>query len=123
MDSILSRIQSKEKISFEKILDETRIDGNSKIIEINYSNEEDALPILVKLVSHVDPVDNREIVIGIIQDISHEKFSKTRLDSMSKEIENTNKIMLDRETRIIEIKEEVNELCIELGKKPKYENL
>lgn len=123
MDSILSRIPPKEKTSFEKILDETKIDGNSKIIEINFSNEEESVPILVKLVSHVDPIDNREIVIGIIQDISHEKFSKTRLDNMSKEIENINKIMLDRETRVIEIKEEVNKLCRELGKKPKYENL
>ena len=36
------------------------------------------------------------------------------------DLEKFNKAMIDREKRIIEIKEEVNRLCLELGREPKY---
>jgi len=44
-------------------------------------------------------------------------------EERKKHVENLeifNKAMIDREKRIIEIKEEVNRLCLELGREPKY---
>lgn len=46
--------------------------------------------------------------------------SNTKLRKRSDELEAFNTIMLDRESRIIEMKEEVNKLCKELGREVRY---
>lgn len=42
------------------------------------------------------------------------------LDDTNKKLENFNQTLVERELRIIEVKQEVNELCKELGKEPLY---
>lgn len=48
--------------------------------------------------------------------IEHEK----KLKDYTKELEMFNKIMVDREMKIIELKKEINQMCEELGREPVY---
>jgi PAS domain S-box-containing protein len=53
--------------------------------------------------------------------LEHLVQERTReLEARTKELETFNKAMIDREMRIIEMKEEVNRLCEELGREPVY---
>lgn len=53
--------------------------------------------------------------------LEHLVQERTReLEARTQELEAFNKAMVDREVRIIEMKEKVNRLCVELGRKPEY---
>jgi hypothetical protein len=49
--------------------------------------------------------------------------SNADLVDTNKRVEKFNKVLVSRETRIIETKQEVNQLCKELGKEPKYKEI
>ncbi len=54
------------------------------------------------------------------RDITERKKAEEELKMRTEELEMFNKAMVDREMRIIKMKEEVNRLCKEFGRKPKY---
>ena len=56
----------------------------------------------------------REHLEDLVNERTHE------LETRSRELEMFNKAMVDREMRIIEMKEKVNRLCKELGREPEY---
>jgi PAS domain S-box-containing protein len=58
--------------------------------------------------------------IAIKQDITPRKQTEEELRRRTEELEMFNKVMVDREMRIIEMKEEVNKLCEELSREPAY---
>ena len=59
-------------------------------------------------------------LVGHIQDITEQKLAEEALKERTRELERFNKIMVNREMRIIAMKKEVNELCIELGREIVY---
>ncbi len=59
-------------------------------------------------------------LIGLVQDVTERKRNEQRLRDHAQELERFNRVMVDREMRIIEIKEEVNRLCERLGEAPVY---
>lgn len=61
--------------------------------------------------------------ILISEDITEKKQADQELQKRANELETINKIMLDREMRVIEMKEEVNKLAKELGKEQPYPEL
>lgn len=65
------------------------------------------------------PLGEKE-VLGIAQDITERKNAEKELQDRARELETINKAMIDREMRIIEMKEEVNKLSEELDKDPPY---
>ena len=52
--------------------------------------------------------------------IEERKQAEEELKKRTEELEMFNKAMVDREIKIVEIKEEVNRLCEELGRDQKY---
>lgn len=71
-----------------------------------------ASPIIVE--------DKLVAVYGIYRDITDSKRAEEELIKHTDELEKFNKAMVAREMRIIELKEEVNNLCDKLGQKPVY---
>lgn len=65
-------------------------------------------------------IDNKKYLAGMGFDISERKLAETELRKKTKELEAFNKVMIDRELRIIEMKEEVNKLSEQLGIKQPY---
>ncbi len=65
---------------------------------------------------------NNEIThyVGVKQDITEKMLAEEQLRNYTRELEIFNKTMVDRELRMIEMKEEVNQLCRSLGIPEKY---
>lgn len=61
--------------------------------------------------------------LRLIMEIDERKRAEQQLQSKKEELESFNKILVDREIMIIEMKEEVNELCRKLDITPKYEEV
>jgi PAS domain S-box-containing protein len=59
-------------------------------------------------------------VQGAFQDISERKQRELEIRQQLEELQKWHNITLGRESRIMEIKREVNELCIRLGEPPRY---
>jgi PAS domain S-box-containing protein len=65
--------------------------------------------------------DNKILgLIGIITDITARKQSEESLKKKIEELEWFNKMMVNREVKMIELKKEVNDLLLKLGEKEKY---
>ncbi|MBF0101196.1 MAG: response regulator [Desulfobacterales bacterium] len=60
------------------------------------------------------------LLFSIIFDITDRKRMEQGLRDRAKELEEFNKAMIGRESRVIELKEEMNALCAELGCPPAY---
>ena len=58
--------------------------------------------------------------IMVFHDITDSKNLEIKLKEKNAELEKFNKIMVGREHRMVELKQELNELCLMLGIKPRY---
>ncbi|MBF0226520.1 MAG: response regulator [Desulfobacterales bacterium] len=65
----------------------------------------------------------KTLLFSIVFDITERKQMEEGLRERAKELEKFNKAMIDRESRMIELKEEVNALCVELGRQTVYPNV
>lgn len=63
-------------------------------------------------------VQGEDKVLLTLDDITERKQAEEELRERTEELEIFNKAMVDREMRIIELKEKINGLCDELGKEP-----
>ncbi len=54
-------------------------------------------------------------------DITERKRAEERMNQYVKELEQFNRLAVNRELRMIELKREVNELCKRLGEEPRYD--
>ncbi len=70
--------------------------------------------VLLTKVEH----DGNVIVQATIRDITEQNTREDALQKMLAETERVNRLMQGRETRIVELKQEVNALCAELGRGP-----
>ena len=69
-----------------------------------------------RLVTELAAVNER-----LTQELAHRTKAEQALQEEKAALENMNKVMMNREDRILEIKKEVNELHKELGRPPRYE--
>mgnify|MGYP003966702101 FL=1 len=60
------------------------------------------------------------LITGAHLDITERKASEEELKSKIEELERFGRLTIDREERMIELKEEINQLCIKMGNPPKY---
>ncbi|MES9968137.1 MAG: PAS domain-containing protein, partial [Sedimenticola sp.] len=59
-------------------------------------------------------------MLGVVQDITQRKLAQEELQRKSEELAGFNEAMVDREARMIELKEEINRLSAELGREAPY---
>ncbi|MET0106382.1 MAG: PAS domain S-box protein [Sedimenticola sp.] len=59
-------------------------------------------------------------MLGVVQDITQRKLAQEELQRKSEELAGFNEAMVDREARMIELKEEINSLSAELGRAVPY---
>ncbi len=71
-------------------------------------------------IPYVDEKGNIIGIIGISIDITECKRTKEELQKKISDLERFNKLTVDREIRMIELKSEVNKLLKELGREKKY---
>jgi PAS domain S-box-containing protein len=67
-----------------------------------------------------DPQDIYCGSFAMVTDITRRKMAEEELRRRTEELEAFNRAMVDREMKIIEMKEEVNRLCLELGRPEAY---
>jgi len=63
---------------------------------------------------------NKDRFVALAHDITYRRKTEEELRLRSEELEAFNRIMLDREMRVIDLKEEINILCEQLGKALPY---
>jgi PAS domain S-box-containing protein len=59
-------------------------------------------------------------LLGTIQDITERKLAEEGIKEKADVLEHFNKLMVDRELRMIELKQEINALCVKSGQPPRY---
>ena len=94
----------------ESSSDEFVLTGNDNVARTVISN---AAPIK-------DESGKVKAGIMVFHDITESKNLELKLKEKIAELERFNKIMVGRETRMIELKEEINELCLTLGLTQRY---
>jgi polyhydroxyalkanoate synthesis regulator phasin len=69
--------------------------------------------------------ENHELlyVISIVRDITESKIYEQKLKEKIEELEKYKNITVNREIKMVDLKNEVNELCKQLNQKPKYPNI
>jgi PAS domain S-box-containing protein len=62
----------------------------------------------------------KEYLLESFVDLTERKKAEEELQQRTAELEEFNKVMIGRESRVIELKEEINALCVKLGQLPAY---
>ncbi len=65
--------------------------------------------------------EQNETLILMSRDITEKKVAAQKLQEKLVELEKFQKVSVDRELKMIELKKEINELCVKLGEKPRYD--
>jgi PAS domain S-box-containing protein len=76
------------------------------------------LPVLKTVVPII--LNNKQFLLESFVDITERKKAEEQQKRLMKDLEETNKIMVNRELRMVELKEEINKLCEELGRTRPY---
>ncbi len=65
-------------------------------------------------------LQGKELLQATVRDITERREAEEELKKRNRQLEAFNKIAVDRELRMIDLKKEINELLIKLGKEEKY---
>jgi PAS domain S-box-containing protein len=68
----------------------------------------------------IDATDWSKGTVWMLQDITNRKHAETSLAQRLGELERFNRLTIDREEKMIELKQEINALIVERGASPKY---
>jgi len=95
--------------------------GEQTEFEAEYTSISGGKTIMVRsLFSPTEPGTSPTEVINTTEDITERKNMEEELRRNFEELERFNKLAIGREIKMIELKEEINELMIQLGKVEKY---
>jgi len=86
----------------------------------SYGNRKDGSEFSMEIgLAHMEYTGSKHILASVI-DISEQKRQEETLRESLANSERVNRLMQDREGRIIKLKQEVNDLCKALGSSPHY---
>jgi len=83
----------------------------------------DGRRIQVEFVSNVYLANDVKVIQCNIRDITERRHTVEKMEQQLDELRRWHEIMLGRETRVIDLKREVNELLARAGEKPRYESV
>jgi PAS domain S-box-containing protein len=66
-------------------------------------------------------IGDENAVLGVIMDISEQRWAEEILKKKATQFEHFNSLMVERELKLVELKKEVNALAVRLGEIPRYE--
>jgi PAS domain S-box-containing protein len=73
--------------------------------------------------AHVQPIEPRRwLVVGVCTDVTDRKKADEAIKEQMNELRRWHEVTLGRETRILDLKREVNELLAQAGQPPRYES-
>jgi hypothetical protein len=81
----------------------------SKSVEVPMKKKSGEVVIAALSISETK-LDDRWLAVGIIRDITQDKEHERKLKEKMEEMEKMNKLMTDRELKMIELKEKIREL-------------
>ncbi len=105
-----------------KLSNETWQGKNHSQINLIISKK-DGTQINVKISDYLTESDGKKTCLNIIQDISEQKKTKEVLIGKIRDLEKYKQITLGREMRVIELKNELNEICRRHGEPIKYSDI
>ena len=73
-------------------------------------------PVLLSVTALFDNFGKITGYLGVASDLTVRKRDEEKFRATLSELERFNRLMLNREQRVMELKEEVNKLCVELGR-------
>ncbi|MBX2975661.1 MAG: PAS domain S-box protein [Ignavibacteriaceae bacterium] len=106
--------------SRNKLLEKVDRDGrviNAETILFTKSGE--AKNVLIS--GEIILLQDKKVRYTIVQDITELKAAESELVNQFEELNRFNKLMVGRENKMLELKQEINELLIKHGAKPKYQ--
>jgi PAS domain S-box-containing protein len=64
-----------------------------------------------------------KFIVNVVRDITESKIAEQTLKTKIEELEKYKNITVNREVKMVDLKNEINELCKQLNQKPKYPNI
>jgi PAS domain S-box-containing protein len=62
-------------------------------------------------------------IVSVVRDVTKSKIAEQNLKEKIEELERYKNVTVNREVKMVELKNEINELCKQLNQKPKYPNV
>jgi PAS domain S-box-containing protein len=112
--NIWADVKDRDKV-ISKLREEGRIENSE--IKLRHKNGD-----TINLIYSALPLERagEPCILGALTDISTLKQTEDMLRANNEELERLNRAMVGRELRMVELKKEVNELCIKNGFEPTY---
>jgi PAS domain S-box-containing protein len=100
----------------------TLLEGKEMVRNVNDNATKDGRRIICEWTNTplLDPDGSRQGLLCMVEDITLRRQAEEGLKRKTVELEAFNKAMIGREKRLIELKEELNRLCLEVGRPPAY---
>jgi PAS domain S-box-containing protein len=83
----------------------------------------DGTMLYADISSVVIRVHQRDCLLGIFRDVTKSKWAEEQIKSQLNELRRWHDVMMDREDRVLELKNEVNELLAQAGHPPLYKSV
>jgi len=77
-------------------------------------------PVLLSITTLFDDRGQITGYLGIATDLTDRKSAEEKLRATLLELERLNRVMMNREVRVLELKREINEMCLAVGQPPAY---
>ena len=77
-------------------------------------------PVLLSVSALFDELGKITGYLGVASDLTHRKRDEEKLRAMLTELERFNRVMLNREERVLELKHEINQMLAATGMPPAY---
>jgi PAS domain S-box-containing protein len=106
-----------------ELIERARKGEHWEYVEIPILSKDGAVKVTLWNSANIYAEDGTTLVATIAQgmDITERKRAEEKIKQHADELERFNRMMVNREIRMIELKKQVNDLCIKAGQTPPYQ--